>query len=228
VNGELGLALALAIGCRRVLQRSDVHPRADADDMATTTTTAPTTTTTTTVDHHHHRGDDHHDRRTHHHTSGRTRQRGRSAVRRRCRQLRMALARRLAADALAAFERRERRPDHTRDLRRHRVHGQQPRRRNRRHGGRQRRSVLRRSRRADGRRRRAAPDPPGFGYNAVAVLDQPWELKPRRVAVVDDNVPPAYQALGEAAFAANRWTRRSGRSNSWSSPTSTATATTKR
>jgi hypothetical protein len=45
------------------------------------------------------------------------------------------------------------------------------------------------------------PDPPGFGYNAVAVLDQPWKLKPRRVAVVDDNVPAAYQALGEAAFA---------------------------
>lgn len=48
----------------------------------------------------------------------------------------------------------------------------------------------------------AAPVPPGFGYNAVAVLDQPWELKPRRVAAVDNNVPVAYQALGEAAFAA--------------------------
>jgi hypothetical protein len=47
-----------------------------------------------------------------------------------------------------------------------------------------------------------APDPPGFGYNAVAVLDQPWELKPRQVATVDENVPAAYQALGEAAFAA--------------------------
>ncbi len=29
----------------------------------------------------------------------------------------------------------------------------------------------------------AAPEPPGFGYNAVAVLAQPWSLKPRPVAV---------------------------------------------
>ena len=44
-----------------------------------------------------------------------------------------------------------------------------------------------------------APDPPGFGYNAVAVLTQPWPLKPRPVAVTG-TAPAAYQALGEAAF----------------------------
>ena len=46
----------------------------------------------------------------------------------------------------------------------------------------------------------AAPDPPGFGYNAVAVLAQPWPLKPRPVAVTA-TAPDAYRALGEAAFA---------------------------
>jgi hypothetical protein len=46
----------------------------------------------------------------------------------------------------------------------------------------------------------AAPDPPGYGYNAVAVISQPWPLKPRRVAVTSTS-PDAYQALGEAAFA---------------------------
>jgi hypothetical protein len=43
------------------------------------------------------------------------------------------------------------------------------------------------------------PDPPGFGYNAVAVLEQPWPLKPRPVAVTSVS-PDAYRALGEAAF----------------------------
>lgn len=46
----------------------------------------------------------------------------------------------------------------------------------------------------------AAPEPPGFGYNAVAVLQQPWPLKPRPVAVTSTS-PDAYQALGVAAFA---------------------------
>ena len=46
----------------------------------------------------------------------------------------------------------------------------------------------------------APPDPPGFGYNAVAVLQQPWPLKPRPVAVTA-SAPDAYRALGEAAFA---------------------------
>lgn len=46
----------------------------------------------------------------------------------------------------------------------------------------------------------APADPPGFGYNAVAVLEQPWPLKPRPVAVTA-TAPDAYQALGEAAFA---------------------------
>ncbi len=44
------------------------------------------------------------------------------------------------------------------------------------------------------------PDPPGFGYNAVAVLEKPWPLKPRPVAVTSVS-PDAYRALGEAAFA---------------------------
>lgn len=43
------------------------------------------------------------------------------------------------------------------------------------------------------------PDPPGYGYNAVAVLQQPWPLKPRPVAVTA-SAPDAYQALGVAAF----------------------------
>jgi hypothetical protein len=46
----------------------------------------------------------------------------------------------------------------------------------------------------------AAPQPPGFGYNAVAVIEQPWPLKPRPVAVTS-TAPEAYRALGEAAFA---------------------------
>ncbi len=46
----------------------------------------------------------------------------------------------------------------------------------------------------------AAPEPPGYGYNAVAVFQQPWALKPRPVAVTS-TAPEAYQALGEAAFA---------------------------
>jgi hypothetical protein len=48
----------------------------------------------------------------------------------------------------------------------------------------------------------APPEPPGFGYNALAILIQPWPLEPRPVVLVGDNVPSAYQALGEAAFAA--------------------------
>ncbi len=43
------------------------------------------------------------------------------------------------------------------------------------------------------------PDPPGFGYNAVAMLTQPWPMKPRPVAVAA-SAPEAYRALGEAAF----------------------------
>lgn len=46
----------------------------------------------------------------------------------------------------------------------------------------------------------AAPDPPGFGYGAVALPTPPWSLTPRRVAVTPTG-PPAYQAIGEAAFA---------------------------
>jgi hypothetical protein len=46
----------------------------------------------------------------------------------------------------------------------------------------------------------AAPEPPGFGYNAVAVLQQPWPLKPRPVADTSTS-PDAYGALAEAAFA---------------------------
>jgi hypothetical protein len=45
----------------------------------------------------------------------------------------------------------------------------------------------------------AAADPAGFGYNAVAVISQPWPLKPRPVAVTG-TAPDAYRALGEAAF----------------------------
>ena len=43
------------------------------------------------------------------------------------------------------------------------------------------------------------PDPPGFGYNAVAVIEQAWPLQPRPVAVTVP-APDAYRALGEAAF----------------------------
>ncbi len=47
----------------------------------------------------------------------------------------------------------------------------------------------------------APPDPPGFGYSAVAVLQQPWPLKPRPVAVTGTGTAPdAYRALGAAAF----------------------------
>lgn len=45
----------------------------------------------------------------------------------------------------------------------------------------------------------APPDPPGYGYSAVAVEQQPWALKPRPVAV-SSTAPEAYRALGEAAF----------------------------
>ncbi|MGE5210399.1 MAG: hypothetical protein ACM3MM_04000 [Acidobacteriota bacterium] len=45
----------------------------------------------------------------------------------------------------------------------------------------------------------APPDPPGFGYSAVAVLQKPWQLKPRPIAV-SSTAPEAYRALGEAAF----------------------------
>ena len=45
----------------------------------------------------------------------------------------------------------------------------------------------------------AAPDPPGFGYNAVAVLQPSWALQPRPVAVTS-TAPEAYRALGVAAF----------------------------
>ena len=44
-----------------------------------------------------------------------------------------------------------------------------------------------------------APDPPGFGYNAVAVLTQPWLLKPRPVAVTA-TAPDAYRAIGQESF----------------------------
>jgi len=46
----------------------------------------------------------------------------------------------------------------------------------------------------------ASPDPPGYGYNAVAVLQQAWPLKPRPVAVTA-KAPDAYRALAAAAFA---------------------------
>lgn len=46
----------------------------------------------------------------------------------------------------------------------------------------------------------AAPEPPGFGYNAVAVQEPTWPLKPRPVAVTA-TAPDTYRALGEAAFA---------------------------
>ena len=46
----------------------------------------------------------------------------------------------------------------------------------------------------------APPEPPGYGYNAIAVLQQPWALKPRPVADTS-TAPDAYRVLGEAAFA---------------------------
>lgn len=46
----------------------------------------------------------------------------------------------------------------------------------------------------------APPDPPGFGYNAVALTGNTWPLKPRPVA--DTRTGPAtYQELGEGIFA---------------------------
>jgi hypothetical protein len=45
----------------------------------------------------------------------------------------------------------------------------------------------------------AEPPTSSYSYNAVAVLDQPWPLKPRPVAATS-TAPDAYQALGEAAF----------------------------
>ena len=46
----------------------------------------------------------------------------------------------------------------------------------------------------------AAPEPPGFGYGAVALPTPAWTLSPRQIAVTETG-PPAYQAIGEAAFA---------------------------
>jgi hypothetical protein len=45
----------------------------------------------------------------------------------------------------------------------------------------------------------AAPDPPGFGYSAVA-LQAAWALRPRPVISVAAP-PPSYQAAGESIFA---------------------------
>ena len=46
----------------------------------------------------------------------------------------------------------------------------------------------------------AAPEPPGFGYGAVALPTPTWPLSPRPIAVTARG-PAAYQAIGEAAFA---------------------------
>jgi hypothetical protein len=46
----------------------------------------------------------------------------------------------------------------------------------------------------------AAPDPPGFGYAALALPTPTWVLKPRPVAVTD-GAPASYTTLGQAAFA---------------------------
>lgn len=46
----------------------------------------------------------------------------------------------------------------------------------------------------------AAPTPPGFGYGAIALPTPAWTLTPRPVALTATG-PPAYQAIGEAAFA---------------------------
>jgi hypothetical protein len=43
------------------------------------------------------------------------------------------------------------------------------------------------------------PDPPGFGYSAVALPVSEWPLEPRPVAL-SSTAPEAYRALGEAAF----------------------------
>jgi hypothetical protein len=45
----------------------------------------------------------------------------------------------------------------------------------------------------------APPDPPGFGYSAVALPVPAWPLEPRPIAV-SSTAPEAYRALGEAAF----------------------------
>lgn len=46
----------------------------------------------------------------------------------------------------------------------------------------------------------AAPDPPGFGYGALALPTPAWALKPRPVAVTN-SAPASYTTLGQAAFA---------------------------
>lgn len=46
----------------------------------------------------------------------------------------------------------------------------------------------------------AAPEPPGFGYGALALPTPEWTLSPRQIAVTATG-PAAYQAIGEAAFA---------------------------
>ena len=46
----------------------------------------------------------------------------------------------------------------------------------------------------------AAPEPPGFGYGAIALPTPEWMLSPRQIAVTASG-PAAYQAIGEAAFA---------------------------
>jgi hypothetical protein len=46
----------------------------------------------------------------------------------------------------------------------------------------------------------AAPDPPGFGYAAIALPQPAWDLTPRPVAV-SASAPAAYTDLGVAAFA---------------------------
>jgi hypothetical protein len=44
-----------------------------------------------------------------------------------------------------------------------------------------------------------APEPPGFGYAAIALPTPTWALKPRPVAVTNTG-PDTYKALGQAAF----------------------------
>jgi hypothetical protein len=46
----------------------------------------------------------------------------------------------------------------------------------------------------------AAPEPPGFGYAAIALPTPAWALTPRPVAVTRTG-PGSYNALGQAAFA---------------------------
>lgn len=45
----------------------------------------------------------------------------------------------------------------------------------------------------------ALPDPPGFGYAALALPTPSWDLTPRPLAVLR-RAPPAYEALGVDAF----------------------------